>query len=512
MARITKIEATRTAHRKKLRVAAYARVSTNREHQLASLETQKKHYEKYIKARSDWEYTGLYFDEGISGTKMEKREGLLRLLEDCDKGLIDFIVVKSISRFSRNTVECIETVRKLCDKGIHIYFEKENIDTGKMEGELLLSILSSLAESESRSISDNINWGIQKRFRNGTFKIGYTPYGYDKGMVVNKEQAEVVKHIFASVLDGKSCRAIAKELNEKGIPTKRDGTWTGYTVNSMIKNEKYTGDAILQKTYTDERFNRHKNHGEKMKYHIVGHHEAIISHEVFDAANALITQNAMEKGIQKGTGIYRKRYAMSGKVICGECGGKMKRVKIFDHFGFACSKHIKDKTACGMKSIPEETVKTAFATMMNKLTFGWKIVLVPYADILKKSMKQESIDRLDEIETLLEKNAARRVQVAQFSSKGLIEPAVYAKESNVLTEEEKKLLEEKEKLAAQVNTDYGRREALENLLRYTAKGEVLTEFSDGLFTEHVDHVVIYEKTQIGFAMKCGPVFREIIQA
>ena len=134
-----------------------------------------------------------------------------------------------------------------------------------------------------------------------------------------------------------------------------------------------------------------------------------------------------------------------------------------------------------------------------------------YADILKKSMKQESIDRLDEIETLLEKNAARRVQVAQFSSKGLIEPAVYAKESNVLTEEEKKLLEEKEKLAAQVNTDYGRKEALENLLRYTAKGEVLTEFSDGLFTEHVDHVVIYEKTQIGFAMKCGPVFREIIQ-
>ena len=176
MPRITKIEATRTAHRKKLRVAAYARVSTNREHQLASLETQKKHYEKYIKARSDWEYTGLYFDEGISGTKMEKREGLLRLLEDCDKGLIDFIVVKSISRFSRNTVECIETVRKLCDKGTHIYFEKENIDTGKMEGELLLSILSSLAESESRSISDNINWGIQKRLRNGTFKIGYTPY------------------------------------------------------------------------------------------------------------------------------------------------------------------------------------------------------------------------------------------------------------------------------------------------------------------------------------------------
>lgn len=512
MARITKIEATRSVGRKTLQVAAYARVSTSSEQQLVSLETQKNHYEKYIKAKPDWEYAGLYYDEGISGTKMDKRDGLLRLLEDCDKGFIDFIVVKSISRFSRNTVECIETVRKLCDKGIHIYFEKENIDTGKMESELLLSILSSLAESESRSISDNINWGIQKRFRNGTFKIGYTPYGYDKGMAVNKEQAEVVKHIFSSVLDGKSCRAIAKELNEKGIPTKKNGTWTGYTINGMIKNEKYTGDVVFQKTYTDDRFNRHKNHGEKMKYHIDGHHEAIISHEVFDAANAVITRNAMEKGMQKGTGIYQKRYAMSGKVICGECGGKMKRVKSYDHFSFACSNHIKDKTACGMKIIPEETVKAAFATMMNKLTFGWKIVLVPYADMLKQSMNQESIDRLDEIENLLEKNAERRVQVARFFSKGLLEPAVYAQESNGLMEEEKKLLKEKEILTAQVNMDHEKKEALENLLRYTAKGEVLTEFSDELFTEHVDHIVIYGKTQIGFAMKCGPTFRETIQA
>ena len=155
MRRITKIEATAASADKKLRVAAYARVSTGSDDQLISLEAQKNHYESLIKSRRDWEFAGLYFDEGISGTKMAKRDGLLSMLSDCERGKIDYIIVKSISRFSRNTVESIETVRKLYGMGIYIFFEKENIDTGKMEGELLLSILSSLAESESRSISEN---------------------------------------------------------------------------------------------------------------------------------------------------------------------------------------------------------------------------------------------------------------------------------------------------------------------------------------------------------------------
>ena len=513
MPRITKIEATRTAHRKKLRVAAYARVSTNREHQLASLETQKKHYEKYIKARSDWEYTGLYFDEGISGTKMEKREGLLRLLEDCDKGLIDFIVVKSISRFSRNTVECIETVRKLCDKGIHIYFEKENIDTGKMEGELLLSILSSLAESESRSISDNINWGIQRRFRNGTFKIGYTPYGYDSiagKMAVNEEQAEIVRFIFSSVLSGRSPRSIAKELNERDVPTKRNGTWTGHTIYGMIRNEKYTGDVIFQKTFTDDRFNRHVNHGEKNQYYMQDHHEAIVSREIFEAANAIIDANGLEKGIQKESEKYKNRYAMSGKIICGECGGTWKRVKLGSRFGFACNMHVKDKDACSMKSIKEEPVKVAFINLMNKLTFARGKVLVPYLEMLKGSNDAATLERLDEIETLLEKNMERRQQIMQFFTKGLLDPAVYAEESDALGDEERRLSAEKDLLSGQMSGSYDQQEALTKLLKYTAKGKKLRTFDDDLFTEHVDHIVVFDRTEIGFAMKCGPTFRERI--
>jgi DNA invertase Pin-like site-specific DNA recombinase len=256
MKRITKIEAA-GIKKDKLRVAAYARVSTDSDEQLISLETQKNHYERYIKARKDWEYAGIYYDEGISGTKLTKRDGLKKLLDDCEKGLIDYIIVKSISRFSRNTVDSIEIVRKLCMDGIYIYFEKENIDTGKMEGELLLSILSSLAESESRSISENETWGIQKRYMNGTFKIGYPPYGYknvDGKMIVDPEKAEIVRFIFESVLSGMSSSSVAKELNKKGIPSKRGGRWEGHVINGMIKNEKYTGDAIFQKTYTDDRF------------------------------------------------------------------------------------------------------------------------------------------------------------------------------------------------------------------------------------------------------------------
>lgn len=269
MKRITKIEAAKSSDKKKLRVAAYARVSTDSEEQLLSLDTQKNHYETYIKARPDWEYAGLYFDEGITGTKLAKRDGLLQLISDCERGLIDYIIIKSISRFSRNTVDSIEVVRKLCSMGIYIFFEKENIDTGKMESELLLSILSSLAESESHSIAENSKWSIQKRFQNGTFKISYPPYGYENvngKMVIDGEKAETVRWIFSEILAGKTPAVVAKELNKKGIPSKRGGRWEGHVINSMIRNEKYTGDAILQKTFTDDSFTRHIKRGGGEEY------------------------------------------------------------------------------------------------------------------------------------------------------------------------------------------------------------------------------------------------------
>jgi site-specific DNA recombinase len=237
--KVTKIAQNTTdlTEQAKLRVAAYCRVSTDSDEQLESLDTQIKHYESYINANPEWEFAGLYYDEGITGTKKEKRPELLRMITDCENRKIDLIVTKSISRFARNTTDCLELVRKLLDLGVFIYFEKENINTGSMESELMLSILSGLAENESFSIAENSKWAIKRRFQNGTYKISYPPYGYDNvdgEMVVNKFQAKIVRLIFSEILAGKGTNKIADDLNRRKIPTKKGGRWTSTTIRGMV--------------------------------------------------------------------------------------------------------------------------------------------------------------------------------------------------------------------------------------------------------------------------------------
>ncbi len=511
MKRITKIESVKDNSSKKLRVAAYARVSTDSDKQLISLEAQKNHYERYIKARSNWEYAGLYFDEGVTGTKVAKRDGLLRMLEDCDRGLIDYIIVKSISRFSRNTVDSIEMVRSLNEKGIHLFFEKENIDTGKMEGELLLSILSSIAENESHSLAENNRWGILRRFQSGTYKISFPPYGYDNAqgkMVINPEQADIVRRIFKSVLNGRSTLSVAKELNRLGITGKRGGKWTAATVSEIVRNEKYIGDMLLQKRYTDDRFIRRINRGERAQYYVKDHHEPIISREDFDAANAIIDFNAQEKGYRKGEIRSNNRYVTTGKIFCNECGGTMIRHKSHENYVFKCTTHLKDKNACHAKDILEDAVKMAFATMMNKLVFARNKILIPLSTTLGRGLSKDQIRQRKKVESMLQDIMQRRNQLHQFFTKGLLDPPIYQEEDAKLQKEEKKLLAEKMPLAS--DAIQKRRENLSDLLRYTAKREMITGFDDQLFTEFVDHIVVFNRTEIGFVMKCGPVFRERI--
>lgn len=512
MGRITKIEATKKEQRK-IRVAAYARVSTGNEEQLISLQTQKQHYEQYIKSRPDWDYAGLYYDEGISGTGMEKRYGLQRLLEDCDAGKIDLIVVKSISRFSRSTVECVETIRSLCERGIHLYFEKENIDTRNMESELMLSILSSLAESESRSISDNMKWAIKQRFKDGSYKIGCPPYGFinvDGRMVIDERQAEVVRRIFADVLAGKASNTIAKELNQNGIPSRRGGKWEGQVITGMIRNEKYVGDVILQKTYMDDRFKHRRNNGEKDQFYIKDHHPAIVSREDFQAANDLIDFNAKEKGLAAGTDKYNKRYAFSGKIICGECGMKWKRVKSPKYASYTCCTHNRGRDKCSMKSIPEAVIEGAFVTMMNKLIYGRSKILIPYAEMLKEKRHGEALDRIHEIEEALEGIYERRARATEFFTKGLLDPAVFEQERDSLAAEGSRLEAERKSLAGQVSGGNKQGAALEALLKFTSRREMLEAFDGQLFLEHVDHITVYKRNEIGFSLKCGPTFREAL--
>lgn len=233
-----------------------------------------------------------------------------------------------------------------------------------MESELFLSILSSMAEGESASISENNKWSIKKRFLDGTYKLGYVPYGYrwkDGEILVNPEQAEIVKRIFRELLSGKGTEAIAKELNQEQVPTKKSGRWTSTSIRDIIRNEKYTGDCIFQKTYTDSNFNRHKNDGHLDQYYVPDHHEAIISHEDFEAAAALIEQRASEKGIKKGNAKYQQRYAFSSKIICSECGNTFRRRIHSSTYGkyaaWVCNTHLEDTSRCSMLYIREALSK-----------------------------------------------------------------------------------------------------------------------------------------------------------
>ena len=236
------------------RVAAYCRVSTGSDEQLESLETQKSHYEEYISSNPEWEYAGLYYDEGITGRRKDLRPALMQMMQDCEAGKIDVILTKSLSRFARNTMDCLELVRRLQELGITVYFEKENLNTEKMESELLLSVMSGLAQSESESMSQNNKWSVRRRFEDGTFKSCCAPFGYsikDGVYSINEDEAKWVRFMFDNIVKGLSSHQVAQLLTENKVPTRKGGKWGSSTVCSILKNERYIGDCLFQKTCKD---------------------------------------------------------------------------------------------------------------------------------------------------------------------------------------------------------------------------------------------------------------------
>ena len=515
MKRITKIENKAAREKKKIRVAAYCRVSTDSDEQMISLDAQKAHYESYIKLNDEWEYAGLYYDEGISGTKVDARSGLLSMLSDCEEGKIDLIITKSISRFARNTTDCLEMVRKLIDLGIYIIFEKEKIHTGSMESELMLSILAGLAESESVSISQNSKWSIRKRFEKGTFIISYPPYGYDNvdgEMLIVPEQAEIVKEIFASCLAGNGTYTIAKRLNDRGIPTKKGGKWHGSTINGILTNEKYTGDAIFQKTYTDSSFRRHTNYGEQDMFLCAGHHEAIVSHEDFDKVREILDRRAMEKGNGSNTSRYQKRYAFSGRIKCGNCGSSFKRRQHYkpsgNYVAWTCDTHLRDKDACSMLYIEDEAIKAAFATLMNKLIFGHQEILKPLMRSLRGLDDKDRLIQINVMGRKIEENADKKQTLATLMAQGLLDAAVYNSASQNLMVEEQELKDRKEELMNNIGGDKTKVRELQALMDFTSKGEMLTEFDEELFTAFVEKIIVQSREEITFRLKCGLNLKE----
>jgi len=273
----------------KLRVAAYCRVSTDSDEQATSYDAQVEHYTEFIQKNPEWEFAGIYADDGISGTNTKKREDFNRMIDDCEAGNIDMIITKSISRFARNTLDCLKYIRQLKDKNIPVFFEKESINTMDAKGEVLITIMASLAQQESQSLSQNVKLGLQFRYQNGQVQVNHNHFlGYTKdadgNLIIDPEQAEVVKRIYREYLEGYSMDRIAKGLEADGILTGAGKTkWWTSTINKILRNEKYIGDALLQKTYTTDFLNktRVKNNGIVPQYYVEGNHEAIIPKDIF---------------------------------------------------------------------------------------------------------------------------------------------------------------------------------------------------------------------------------------
>ena len=496
----------------------YARVSTEHEEQLSALENQKDWYKPILQQHPEWEVVKMYVDEGITGTKKEIRPAMMRMVADCEKGCINRILVKSLSRFARNTTDCLELVRKLLRLGVTIYFEKENIDTGAMESELLLAVMSSLAESESVSISENNKWGVRHRFENGTFKISCPPYGYnvkDGIFSVNEEEAKWVRFMFSEVLAGKSTYRIAKELDERSVPTRKGGRWSSATVKGIIQNEKYIGDCLLQKKYTDFRFQRHHNHGERDQFYMTDHHEPIISREDFEAAGEMIAQHAKEKNTLEGGEKFLSRYPFSGRIICGECGSTFKRRTLINDgrksYAWACRRHVEHSADCTMKAIREPVIEDTFTAMMNKLIFGRKEVLQDLLGSIRRQNHTSSLQRINEIESALDEMSERRKTLTTIMTKGYLEPAAYTKETNDLLNIEASLEEKRDRLVREINGDMKKTEELRKLIAFTGEAEMLTEFDSELFEKYVDHITVVSRERLVFNLKCGLNLEERIR-
>lgn len=326
-------------HDGKMRVAAYCRVSTDSEEQLNSYEAQKTYYTQKIQDSPDWEMAGIYADEGISGTSLKKRTQFNKMITACKRGHIDLIITKSLSRFARNTVDCLDTVRLLKANGIGVYFEKENINTLTESSEFLITLFSGFAQAESESLSKNVAWGKQKSAEAGKVTFQYKKMlGYRKGAdgqpEIVPEEAEIIRRIYHRYLNGCTLGKIKRELEEDGVPTAQGvERWSPSIIHNILTNEKYIGDALLQKTYVTDCINKKvkKNRGERTMYYVENSHPAIVSRDLFNQVQQEMTRRSSKrKVLQKSgkteLGKYSGKYALTELLVCGECGSPYKRV------------------------------------------------------------------------------------------------------------------------------------------------------------------------------------------
>lgn len=499
----------------KRRVAGYARVSTDKDEQFTSYEAQVDYYTQFIKKHPDWEFVKVYTDEGISGLGTRNRDGFNEMINDALSGVLDLIVTKSVSRFARNTVDSLVTIRKLREKGVEVYFEKENIYSLDGKGELLLTIMSSLAQEESRSISENVTWGQRKRFSDGKVNLPYKHFlGYERGEkkddppVVNPEQAVTVRRIYRMFMTGKTVGMIARELTTEGVPTPAGKSiWCASTINSILQNEKYRGSALLQKCYTTDFLTKSRkiNEGEVPSYYVEKSHEPIIDPVEWDAVQEEL---ARRKAIGRS---YSGVSVLAAKIRCEDCGSwygekvwhstDRYKARVWQCNG----KYDKSRPRCETPVLREEVIQARFISAFNSLIMD-KEPYIAACEVTRQILTDTTtIDA--EIKDLLQEMEV----VAGLTKKCIEENSTTAQDQDEYTARYNGYVDRYEKaksrydeLASLRKEKLAKAKAIDRFIaELRERDDLLNEFDDRLWLAMVDHATVHRDGQVTFCFYDG---------
>jgi len=481
----------------KLRVAAYCRVSTDSDEQASSYEAQIEHYTAYINGHPDWTLAGIYADDGISGTNTKKREEFNRMIDECMAGHIDMVITKSISRFARNTLDCLKYIRQLKDKYIQVFFEKENINSMDSKGEVMLTIMASLAQQESQSLSQNVKLGLQYRYQQGEIQVNckwFLRYTKDenKKLVIVPEEVEIVKRIYREYLEGASMLKIARGLEADGIlnGAGRD-KWHTSNINQILRNEKYIGDALLQKTYTTDFLTktRVKNHGIVPQYYVENSHEAIIPREIFmQVQEELIRRRIVHTSPNGKNRTFSCIHLFSNMIICGNCGEVFRRVH-WNNRGkksvvWRCVSRLENTGLfCDARTVPESTIEQALVAAINQALCDKDTFLATLQNNIETVISHDNDQTLAGIDKRLQELQAELLKLA--SSKADYED---------LADEIYRLREEKQKVQME---SAGRDELKKRIsdMGDFLKGQptAITEYDEPLVRRLIEKVTIFEE-------------------
>lgn len=517
---ITKVEATKARHtfaslamptiRK---TVAYLRVSTASDEQENSFQAQSKHFTDLIKNSPDMEFIGLYADEGISGTGTSHRAGFTQMMRDAIDGKFSLILTKSLSRFARNTVDSLTAIRKLKEHGVEVRFEKENISTFDGKGELLLTIMSSLAQEESRSISENVTWGIRHGFEEGKVSMPYSSFlGYrkgPKGPEVDPEQAEVVRTIYKKFLEGGTTVSIVRELEAAGIPSPTGRSrWHTTTIQSILKNEAYKGESIRQKTFTTD-FLTHKskkNEGELPQYRIQNSHPAIVTEEQWE-----LVQLEIERRARMGNRFSAKG-PMASRLVCADCGGYFgaktwhstdayRRVvwRCNDKYNPTVTRASGGKK-CTTTHVTEEQVYEAFGKIVSEIIEKQPMIIAACEAVLDELLNTHDLDARKEKLDQQEKRIAKGVDVLVARQSRMAQDSFKDEYGALGIQMEQ--LEKKQAELQQERTDREYRARQSKLFLKVIEGlEVGPEIDSELFLALVDKVIVGDG--LTFTLKNG---------